>query len=422
MNSEFERDIMVMRIFLIAALMGAFIVGGCVIEEEPTFIAGGWCEMEGITVCDDEMLTILVCNGELIWEPQEDCPNGCTMDTGTAECIGGEPDNAVDNDNQLPDTTDTADTADTAGGDTMVEVGEMDDVDIVDTTVDEDIIADDAAEVDDAAVADDAAEVDDAAVADDATEVDDATVVDDAAVADDAAVTDNDTVTDDTADDATVSDDDTGPTVVVTYDFNSDAQGWTHTAVDGYSGDTGWNYDFWQRGARTDGANCHEGAGCWGTNLAGNYINCQRAELRSPVIDLSAHAAQTVTLYAWQSRDFWDNGTYFDGGILEFSGDGGSTWVNGCPTCSGTVNTRGSSGGYSCNSSTSFYVDDEKGFVQTTSGWVSTYFTVPAGVLTANFRMRFVYSTGVSVLSYSDDPVDYSHKGWYLDDVSIEAQ
>ncbi len=405
------------------ALLAAFIATACAIEEEPLFIAGGWCDYEGATVCDDELLTILVCNGELVWEPLEDCPNGCSMDSGYAECIGGAPDNAADNDNQLPDTNDNQlpDTADTATDEDEADIEQSDQTDQSDlSVVDEDIVADDAVadvdEMDDTDLVDTTADED--TVADDAAEVED-----DTTVADDAAEVDDATVADDTVDDATVSDDDSAPATIVAYDFNSGAQGWAHTAVDGFAGQTNWPYDFWEQGTRSDGASCHEGAGCWGTNLDGNYINCQRAELRSPVIDLSAYAAQTVTLWAWQSRDFWDNGTYFDGGILEFSGNGGSTWVNGCATCSGTVNIRGSSGlSYSCNNKDSFYVDDEKGFVQTTSGWVSTYFTIPAEVLTANFVMRFVYSTGVSETTTSTDPTNYSHKGWYLDDISIEAQ
>lgn len=198
-------------------ITAVFILTACAIEEEPTFIAGGWCDYDGTTVCDDEGFTILYCNADLIWEPIDDCPNGCTMDGGYAECIGGTPDNAVDKDNQLPDTADN-DMSDGSDGsdpsdDTVAEVDEMDDVDIVDTTADTDTVTgddptdqSDVSDVPDDTLAD-VDEMDDTDLVD--TTVDEDTVADDAAEVDDAAVTDDDTVTDDTADDATVSDDDT---------------------------------------------------------------------------------------------------------------------------------------------------------------------------------------------------------------------
>ncbi len=120
---------------LVALLVFAGIVA-CTMEEELGFIAGGYCEMEGVETCDDEGLTILRCTSDgidLMWQPVTDCPEGCTMENGYAECIGGMPDNAADKDTQLPDMPDTTGGADDATVDTAV----------TDTTVTDDPTTDD---------------------------------------------------------------------------------------------------------------------------------------------------------------------------------------------------------------------------------------------------------------------------------------
>ncbi len=184
--------------FLMPAVFAAItvvIVVACAIEEEPSFIAGGWCDTPGVTACDDTFMTILYCNDAYLWEPLKDCPEGCTEESGLATCIGGgSPDNAVPDtsDSQLPDTVDEA-----TGDDATV----TDETPLPDDTIGTD---DGTVTNDDGETTDDIAPTDEDIVTDDTGTTDDATVTDDATATDDATVADEDTVTDDT----TASDDD----------------------------------------------------------------------------------------------------------------------------------------------------------------------------------------------------------------------
>lgn len=228
----------------------------------------------------------------------------------------------------------------------------------------------------------------------------------------DAAVTDAD---------AETPDGDT--TKIIYYSFNAGAEGWTHAKMDGVG--TGWNFDSWQQGQSTSGPGaCHEGAGCWATNLTGNYINCQRAELKSPVIDLSAHAAESMKLVFYHYYDFWTGGTgNADGGRVEFSLNGGTTWADPAGiTYPGVVDIRPSAGsGYTCTNQT-FYMDLKQGYYGILTGWTKVEVPIEASFATAQFMLRFVYASGVSEKTTSQTPSNYTHAGWYIDDISIEPQ
>lgn len=213
----------------------------------------------------------------------------------------------------------------------------------------------------------------------------------------------------------------------LSWDFES-AGVFSHDAIDGYSGDPEWPFDEWQRGTPSGpgpGA-CHGGSQCWGTYIAGNYINCERAMLTTPVVDLSACAGTNVKLVFWHWFNFWTDasGPWFDGGLVEFSGDGGATWTQSGATYPGTIAINGSDGfGLSCLSQNSFYVDGKGGYVQTSPGWQEVDIAIPASLRTATFQARFAYSTGV-VYPTTDQNTSRqnANPGWYIDDVAIVAQ
>jgi len=175
-------------------LAAVWIVIGACTTEELGFVAGDICDVAGTTACDADGMVVLQC-ADGVWQPFEDCLNGCTEESGSAACIGNEPsdeDTAATDKPSLPENEPTI----------------TDDATVAET---EEPTGDDAViETDDVVVTDDATVTDDAVVTDDATVTDDTVVTDDDTVTDDALVTDDDTVTDDAlaTDDATVTDED----------------------------------------------------------------------------------------------------------------------------------------------------------------------------------------------------------------------
>lgn len=237
-----------------------------------------------------------------------------------------------------------------------------------------------------------------------------------------------DEITDETVDETTdeaadeiVSDDDTaGPVTVVNYTFNSGAEGWTHQKID--SATASWPYDMWEQGSATSGpGSCHEGAGCFGFNLDGNYINCQRAQLISPAIDLSSYTGKSLKIEFMHWYNFWASPTAsYDGGFVEFSNDGGTNWsqITGY-SYPGTVKIYMGSGGYTCVSPT-YYVTNKPGFTETSGGnWQKVEMDIPADMMTSTFKIRFVFSSGIQKNTTSQTPSDYSYPGWYIDDVTV---
>jgi len=338
---------------------------------------------------------------------EEDIAN--TGDTGDTGNTGDTSDTA--------NTADTGDTGDTGNSGDTADTGDTGNTgnsgNTGDTAGDEAVIDEDA----DTAVNDEDADT----VPDEtADEISDESADD----LSDEVLTDTGEIPDETVDDITGDDDATGPVTVVNYSFNTDAQGWTHQKID--SATASWPYDMWEQGAATSGpGSCYEGAGCFGFNLDGNYINCQRAQLISPAIDLSAYTGQSLKLEFMHWYDFWASPTsYYDGGFVEFSGNGGTNWsqISGF-TYPGIVKIKKEGGLFdpSCDSAT-FYATNKPGFVQTNSGWTKAEIDIPAEMLTANFKIRFVFSSGIQKNTTSQDPATYSYPGWYVDDVIVAVK
>jgi hypothetical protein len=80
------------------------------------------------------------------------------------------------------------------------------------------------------------------------------------------------------------------------------------------------NYD-WQWGEPTSGPNgAHSGDKLWATNLAGNYSESMLAHLVSPVFGISSDAF--LGIWHW-----YDIETFWDGGNVKITTDGGATWT-----------------------------------------------------------------------------------------------
>jgi hypothetical protein len=203
--------------------------------------------------------------------------------------------------------------------------------------------------------------------------------------------------------------------------------GWKHQKMDKVSGS--WNFDSWQFGVATSGPGaCHAGGSCWATNLKGNYVNCQRAELRTPNLNVEDCAATAIKLVFWHWFDFWSGSyggkSWFDGGVVELSGDGGATWVAVDATPSGTIAINPNMGAsYACLDSNNFYVHNKPGYVGQSGAWGKVEATIPPALRTATLMARFAYASGVSKQTTSDTPTStYVRPGWYIDGVAIEEE
>jgi hypothetical protein len=219
----------------------------------------------------------------------------------------------------------------------------------------------------------------------------------------------------------------------LSWDFEASDHGFTHAPIDGYDGDFRWEFDEWERGtpAGSGPGACHGGSICFGTFIGGNYASCERAALETPTVNLTACAATNVKLVFWHWFDFWtgsyNSTTWYDGGIVELSGDGGATWSSSGLTYPGTIKINPDQGfGYSCltdQGNGQFYVHNQSGYVQSSSAWVQIEVPIPASLRTANFRARWAYSTGVSSMNDSEaSSRPFAKPGWYVDDVAIVTQ
>ena len=209
-----------------------------------------------------------------------------------------------------------------------------------------------------------------------------------------------------------------------TFDFESTDGSFTHLAMDGANGAS---FDAWSYGDGANTLNCHSGTKCFATNLTGPYAQCQRAELRSPAVDLSTCAgASSIQVTFWQSYDFLGytdatGATYYDGGIIEMSGDGGATWTTAIstPPSIGNVSiaaARGLIGQYACPGPSAFHVDAKSGFINKSSGWEAFEVDVPVELRTSQFMVRFAYASGKST---ADNALAVAKPGWHIDDVAV---
>lgn len=207
----------------------------------------------------------------------------------------------------------------------------------------------------------------------------------------------------------------------ITYDFESGAGGWVHAASDGATGS--WPFDPWVTGTASVGTACNAGK-CFGTELTRNYAQCQRASLSSPAIDLSACAGKTVALVFQHAYAFWTGSyggsTWFDGGVVEVSGDG-STWQVAQGSYPGVVKInpdRGSS--YACVLPSSFGVHNKQGFVGVLGTTAKAELTLPSTAITATTRIRFSFASGVSSQTTdADSSRSATAPGWRIDDIGF---
>ncbi len=235
---------------------------------------------------------------------------------------------------------------------------------------------------------------------------DDDDVSDDDVSDDDMGDDDDDDADDDAADDDT-GDDDACADVQTLFDFDGDEQGFGHAATDaGFA-------DPWEFGTPMGGG-CATGNSCWGTRLTDEYGDCEAGELVSPAIDLSAcagapEAVQLRFQHIYQLEDEY-GGTWYDGGLVQLSADGGASWHDVSPDAAyqGVIE-----GNYSeCPGSAE--IDGHMAWSGSIpgNGWSEVTVVVEETDKTADFRVRFLFGSDRSA----------TDRGWYVDDVAVVVQ
>jgi hypothetical protein len=127
--------------------------------------------------------------------------------------------------------------------------------------------------------------------------------------------------------------------------------------------------------------------------------------------------ATTASLTFSHIADMEGPTTSYDYGYVEYSSDGGTTWTIFTSTnYSGSAST-GVFNGNDVRFSTKSYPDWISTFTSdisdtpTNALWKNETFTIPAGALTSQFRIRFRYTKDSST----------SYEGWFIDNVRVSA-
>lgn len=196
-------------------------------------------------------------------------------------------------------------------------------------------------------------------------------------------------------------------------DFEANNGGWTAGITAGTTSD--WEYGTF---AKTTIPGPFSGTKAWVTKLVGNYSVSTTSTLTSPVIDFSALTGRPTFTFRNNFDESADPG--FDAGILEYSIDGGTTWIKVDATLGtgGTFNTTDSTNWYN-SSSTSGAVTgvtqpkwsgNSNTYTGHTNGWVLSSTLLPAAVVgQSDVRLRFRFGSETSIVD----------EGWAVDDVSI---
>ncbi len=167
-------------------------------------------------------------------------------------------------------------------------------------------------------------------------------------------------------------------------DMESGMDGWT--TLDNGAG-TEWQLGIPDAGPGT----AYSPVNCWGTNNATNYGNNADILLITPPIDLSNLSSAILKFQNWYNTE-----NYYDGGFVEISVDGGSTWSRIAPE-GGYPYTGGYFGGLGGD-----------GYSGSSSGWEEEKFDLTG--YTGNVVMiRFHFGSDGSA----------TDSGWYIDDVYI---
>ncbi len=159
----------------------------------------------------------------------------------------------------------------------------------------------------------------------------------------------------------------------------------------GYYANAGWEWGT----PSTGPGGAHSGVNLWGTWIDGNYDNAADWRLESIDVDVSGFANVLLKFWHWYTTE-----SYWDGGNVKLSTDGGATWiliepVDGYPEDAASTANSG--------------IPGEACYSGTQGVWELAQFNLNA------------YAGGTVMIRWhfgSDGSVN-SYPGWYIDDVGI---
>ncbi len=243
----------------------------------------------------------------------------------------------------------------------------------------------------------------------------------DGAATDDASV-----LADGAAPDAPPSSSCTSALAAATFDFESGAAGWTHGIMDGAKDPPDWPHDPWEIGTASNGTSCASGS-CFGSPLTQNYAQCARGYLMSPKLDLEACKGQDLVLAFDHAYAFWREGaSFFDGGVVQVSGDDGATWTVPPANYPGELSIKKKDGDqpadYHCLVET-FEIDKKPGFTGRESTTSRFEVPFPSSLVTGKTRIRFAFAAGLSSRNSNPDGSRVATAfGWRVDNVALTTK
>ncbi len=181
--------------------------------------------------------------------------------------------------------------------------------------------------------------------------------------------------------------------VAILVDFSTCPSGFTTGKAHPSSAPSSW--------ACGDAVSGPGGTGMWATNLSGGYVDDESSYLESPSISLADCQGKTVSV---RVRHWYDIESGYDGGNIQISTDGGSTWQVAMPT--GHPYDEVSLG---ATYSPPF---GQPGFSGPDAQWRESFVDLTPYVGSTDVRLRFVFG--------SDFLITYS--GWYIDEVEVLVQ
>ncbi len=183
-------------------------------------------------------------------------------------------------------------------------------------------------------------------------------------------------------------------------------------------GNTGWSsaanggVNPWVLGtpAKTQITGAHSGAKAWVTGITGAYPDGSNASVVSPQFNMTSVTSDPVI-------SFWHNfnsESGWDGGILEVSTNGGTSWTqldNNAGT-GGNFITAGSANWYNGNANSigMAWQNTSTAYTGQASGWIQTQTRLTGVAGQANVRIRFRFASDASFTTPD---------GWSIDDINI---
>ncbi len=177
------------------------------------------------------------------------------------------------------------------------------------------------------------------------------------------------------------------------YDFESGDGGFTATGP----------ADDWEYGLPTAGPGAaHSGDYCWGTVLAGNYLNNSQSRLETPSLDFTKGGGDHLELKFWHFVDSEGSYSPYDGGNVKLILPDTTFVIYPDLALADDYDT------YAMNSSNA-WIPNEAAYFGLVSGWKEAIFDLTPWTGESDVRIAFDFG--------SDGSSTYD--GWYIDDVVI---